>query len=78
MFSAGNTAWVGPAQAIWIIAPVPPTSVTAAIDGNDILVSWTRPQKQLHHEFQVHTGQTDKHSPANASVANPRHRTGAG
>ena len=55
VFSAGNTAWVGPAQAIWIIAPVPPTSVTAAIDGNDILVSWTRPKSNFIHEFQVHT-----------------------
>ena len=40
---AGNGLWAGPATAMWVIPPTPPTNLAAAIDGDDILVSWSAP-----------------------------------
>ena len=36
-----------------MIPPTPPTGVTAEIDGNDILVSWTKPDSNFIDEYQV-------------------------
>ena len=50
----GNSDWAGPVDAMWVVPPGPPTGVTAAIDGDDILVSWTRPDATFIDEYQVH------------------------
>ena len=52
--SVGNSDWAGPVDAMWVVPPEPPTGVTAAIDGDDILVSWTRPDVTFIDEYQVH------------------------
>ena len=52
--SVGNSDWTGPVEAMWVIPPEPPAGVTAAIDGDDILVSWTRPDVTFIDEYQVH------------------------
>ena len=52
--SVGNSDWAGPVEAMWVVPPEPPTGVTAAIDGDDILVSWTRPDVTFIDEYQVH------------------------
>ena len=52
--SVGNSDWAGPVEAMWVVPPEPPTGVTAAIDGDDILVSWTRPDVTFIDEYQLH------------------------
>ena len=51
--SAGSSPWAGPVTAMWVIPPGVPTGVTAAISGDDILVSWTRPAGNFIDEYRV-------------------------
>ena len=51
--SVGNSDWAGPVEAMWVVPPEPPTGVTAAIDGDDILVSWTRPDTTFLDAYHV-------------------------
>ena len=57
--SVGNSDWAGPVEAMWVVPPEPPTGVTAAIDGDDILVSWTRPDVTFIDEYHVHAQATE-------------------
>ena len=51
--SAGNSAWTGPVEAMWVIPPTAPTNVAAAINGSDMLVTWTRPNSTFIDEYQL-------------------------
>ena len=50
---AGNSSWAGPVEAMWVIPPTTPTGVTAKTNGNDILVSWTRPDSNFIDGYRV-------------------------
>ena len=51
--SVGNSDWASPVEAMWVVPPEPPTGVTAAIDGDDILISWTRPNSVFLDAYHV-------------------------
>ena len=51
--SAGHSPWTGPMEARWIMPPGAPTSVNADTDGDDILVSWNRPDSVFLDEYHV-------------------------
>ena len=58
---AGNGPWAGPATASWVIPPTKPTGVTAVIDGDDILVTWTAPNSTFINGYRV------EHRPQNTA-----------
>ena len=51
--SAGASPWAGPVEARWIMPPGAPTNVNADTDGDDILVSWNRPDSVFVDEYHV-------------------------
>ena len=51
--SAGNSAWDGPVEAIWIMPPGAPTNVSADTNGDDILISWNRPDSVFLDAYHV-------------------------
>ena len=51
--SAGTSPWAGPVEARWIMPPGAPTNVNADTDGDDILVSWDRPDSVFLDEYHV-------------------------
>ena len=51
--SAGASPWAGPVEAIWIMPPGVPTNVNADTDGDDILVSWNRPDGVFLDEYHL-------------------------
>ena len=50
---AGHSLWTTPVAAIRVLAPLPPTSVTAVIQDEDILVSWTAPTSGILGGYHV-------------------------
>ena len=57
--SAGASPWAGPVEARWIMPPGVPTNVNADTDGDDILVSWNRPDSVFIDEYHVDQRQYD-------------------
>lgn len=55
---AGNSAWSQPVTAMRVIPPLTPTGLSAAIDGNDIRVSWTAPATGIIDSYQVELRQS--------------------
>ena len=51
--SAGHSPWADPVEAIWIMQPGVPTNVNADTDGDDILVSWNRPDSVFLDEYHL-------------------------
>ena len=51
--SAGTSPWAGPVEARWIMPPGAPTNVNADTDGDDILVSWDRPESVFVDEYHL-------------------------
>ena len=74
--SAGNSEWAGPVQAMWVVPPGTPTGVTAAIDGDDILVGWTRPDSTFVDGYHVDTREVgiERWTRANVPSGQTSHR----
>ncbi len=74
--SAGSSPWAGPVSAMWVIPPGVPTGVTAAISGDDILVSWTRPAGNFIDEYRVQFREqnTERWNSATVAAAQTSHR----
>ena len=51
--SAGASAWDGPVEARWIVPPGVPTNVSADTNGDDILISWNRPDSVFLDAYHV-------------------------
>ena len=66
---AGQSSWAGPVEAMWVMPPTPPTGVAAAIDGNDILVTWNRPDGAFIDEYHLDHRQQDTENWARIVVA---------
>ena len=58
--AAGASGWTGPATAMRIVPPGVPSGVTAAISGNDILVSWTAPTSGFIGGYHLELRQRDR------------------
>ena len=58
--TAGASGWTGPATAMRIVPPGVPSGVTAAISGNDILVSWTAPTSGFIGGYHLELRQRDR------------------
>ena len=57
--AAGDSEWSQPADAMRVIPPSKPTSVTVAISGDDLQVSWTAPTSTFLDGYQVEHRQVD-------------------
>ena len=53
---AGNGPWSEPATARRLNPPPPPAGVTAAVSGNDIVLSWTAPATGIVDSYEVRSG----------------------
>ena len=51
--SAGASAWDGPVEAMWVMPPGVPTNVSADTNGDDILISWNRPDSVFLDAYHV-------------------------
>ena len=51
--SAGASAWDGPVVAMWVMPPGVPTNVSADTNGDDILISWNRPDSVFLDAYHV-------------------------
>ena len=58
--AAGASGWTEPATAMRIVPPRVPSGVTAAISGNDILVSWTAPTSGFIGGYHLEFRQRDR------------------
>ena len=59
--SAGNGPWSDPASTSRVTPPVAPTGVSAALDDNDIVLTWTRPDSVHVDGYTVqHRAGTDQ------------------
>ena len=58
--AAGASGWTEPATAMRIVPPGVPSGVTAAISGNDILVSWTAPTSGFIGGYHLELRQRDR------------------
>ena len=72
----GNGLWAGPATAMWVIPPTPPTNVSAAIDGDDILVSWSAPDSTFidGYNLQYRAQNTEEWTRVDLTAAQLSHR----
>ena len=74
--SVGNSDWAGPVEAMWVVPPGTPTGVTAAIDGDDILVGWNRPDSTFVDGYHVDTREVgiERWTRANVPSGQTSHR----
>ena len=74
--SAGNSDWAGPVEAMWVIPPGVPANVSAAISGDDILVSWNRPAGNFIDQYllQVREQNTERWTSVNVAATQTSHR----
>ena len=68
---AGNGPWSETVQAARILAPQPPSGVTATVSGNDVRVSWTAPSAGIIDSYEVRYGVVGQTDTETASVEVP-------
>ena len=68
---AGESPWTAPVEAIRVLPPTAPTGVTTAIDGDDILVSWTAPDTGIVGGYQIEHRQQNREESWTRSETGP-------
>ena len=66
--TAGQSPWSDPVTAQRLNLPQPPTQVTAAASGVDIIVSWEAPASGVTGSYEIRHGETDGAETTTASV----------